>query len=202
LAPRHLHLETVRIYATAYVCAKEEFVRWGDVDEALPSSSVRSSAPAPAVEVSTSQGTVRLLDSVVLRKCAAACGLYEGKRFAVSGRIVDYDELQETTAGVLAVPFGEGAVFQFLRDTSDGPPISITVHTRVGDHTLNILECADTSREMTVIVRLVVKPPGVAFKGFRILGTRRGRAPFALVVEEIITPTEDADLPTGTEKSG
>ncbi len=202
LAPRHLHHSTVRIYATAYECAKEDFVRWVEVDDQTASAPIApSSTQALPVEVSTSHGMVRLLDAAILRKYAAACGLHEGKRFAVSGRIVDYDELQEITAGVLGVPFGEGAVAQFLREGGDGQLISITVHTRVGEHTLSILECADTPREITVVVRLLVKPPGTAFKGFRILGTRRGRAPFALVVEEILPTKQDADFPTGAEKS-
>jgi transcriptional regulator with XRE-family HTH domain len=204
--PRTLQAETVKRYADAYKCDRETFAKWEEHGAAPPpdDDGDTSDPGAPALStlsqraererelggaktVSLPTGYFDAFGPAILKKCMTACALYKDRCFAVAGRVEDSDHLPEPAARTLGVEVGAGARFRMTGKVAKGVPFYATVFTRDLEHTRQLLERGDDRKKVTVIVRVVVKPPEKDWKGFFIFEKRPVPRPFAFVVEQIVS---------------
>jgi hypothetical protein len=135
-----LYLKTVEAYEEVFECSRDRFVRWSDT-EPEPTTP----PPGPSDGSAPSPSGLQIMDSLRLRECSTAYGLFVGKRYLIMGKIGGFDQLPDPIATILGVPFGEGARFNILSTSSEGATLPLTVFTRAPDHTRQLLLIFSTS---------------------------------------------------------
>jgi hypothetical protein len=177
------------------------FIHWVDATELpkyraarkqsqpiLPSLSERAKRELALHAHQTITVGERMLDlvgNVLLKDCATACALFDGKCYGVEGAVIDQGEISAPTARVLDAAIGSGARFRMERQVADGLPVRIDVMTRTADHTRQLMDAHKTGRPVRVAARVVVKPPEGAFIGFVGFGKTPAPKPWIFVIDEI-----------------
>lgn len=208
LAPTTLQTESTRRYRLAYECEAKAFVRWADHDDEEAKRKPRTprinDPAAPVIATLTERSKHELLihggkkikigdeeievvGNAIVQDCMTAFALHEGKRFAVDGQITDVRYLPEPAAKVLDAKLGEGASFRIDREIVKGLPVYVSVFTRSAAHTRHIMDCHKGEKNVTVVVRIFVKPPENDWKGFLIFEKKPKPRPWIYLVEEIVT---------------
>ncbi len=204
-APKTMYAASVKALAGTLKCAPEDLATWvsrrrgHDADEevestiALPPASTLARRAQREQElgrdgefVESDRGRFERLGPTLLKRCHAACATVEGRAFAVSGTVKDYESLPARAAAVLGVGVGHGSRFLVARNVAKGIPFYATVFTRSLEHTQKLLDAAEEKSRITLLVRVVVRPPADDWKGFFIFEKRPKPHPFAFVVEELL----------------
>jgi transcriptional regulator with XRE-family HTH domain len=204
-APKTMYASSVKALAGTLKCAPEDLATWvsrrrgHDADDevesliALPPASTlarraqrEQELGRDGEELVTERGRFPQLGPTLLKRCHAACAAVEGQLFAVAGTVKDYESLPARAAAVLGVSIGHGSRFLLARNVAKGVPFYATVFTRSLDHGRALLDAAEGKLKVTLLVRVVVKPPADDWKGFFIFEKRPKPHPFAFVVEELI----------------
>jgi len=129
--------------------------------------------------------TLDLVGNVVLKDCATACALFDGKSFAVEGVVTELGEIPIATAHVLDAAVGAGARFRIEREIADGLPVRVDVMTRGAEHSRHLMDAHKSGRPVRLAARIVVKGPEGAFVGFTGFGKNPTPKTWILVVDEI-----------------
>lgn len=204
-APKTMYATSVKALAGTLKCAPEDLATWvarvrgHDVDDAVtsvialptPGTLGRRAEREQALgrhgeTLPTPDGPLELLGPTLLKRCHAACALVEGKRFAVSGVVTDYEALPARAAAVLGVPVGQGARFLLARNVARGVPFYATVFARDLAATRALVAFGEAKRRAQVVVHVVVQPPVEDWKGFFIFEKRPKPHPFAFVIDEVL----------------
>jgi transcriptional regulator with XRE-family HTH domain len=207
-APKTMYASSLKALAGTLKCAPEDLATWvsrrrgHDADDeidslvALPPASTLARRAQREQELGrggevfqTERGRYERLGPTLLKRCHAACAAVEGRTFAVSGTVKDYEALPARAAAVLDVSVGHGSRFLIARNVAKGVPFYATVFTRTLDHTRALLDAAEGKSKITLLVRVVVAPPAEDWKGFFIFEKRPKPHPFAFVVEELCEPS-------------
>jgi hypothetical protein len=209
LAPHALRAYLVKIYMRGYQCDAESFAVWkdhGDAGADRPQL-VRDPA-APKIQMLTERAkhelalgirgkkTVRfggeeipVVGNAIINECMTAFALYQDKRFAVEGLISDTRYLPEAAAHKLDAPLGAGGTFRIDREIVRGLPVYVSVFTRTAEHTRHLIDCNNSEKTTTVIVRICIKPPEGDWKGFFIFEKKPKPRPWIFLVEDIVNST-------------
>jgi hypothetical protein len=202
------------VEATAVERAGE---RRDDIEAAVPASKSKKGAALPRLgklsenakqermlgldcqTVIAPSGTYPLLGFNRFKLIWSRPKAHDGQRFAVQGKPDDYMGLNQSTAEALGTD--DGGKFRVSRMVSEGLPFYATVFAASGEH-FEALNAQLDRGLVTIIVRVLHKPPKGKFRGFffyedREEGDSRKPTPrvpkdFAFVVEEIHPATEES----------
>jgi hypothetical protein len=132
--------------------------------------------------------TLELVGNVVLKDCATACALFDGKCYGVEGIVTDLGDLPLPTARVLEVAIGAGARFRIERNVVDDLPVRVDVMTRAVEHTRCLIDAYKHHSSIQLAAHVVVKAPESTFVGFNGFGKNPAPKPWIFVVDEIAPP--------------
>jgi hypothetical protein len=203
LAPVTLRDYIVKEYMKAYKCPAESFVTWVDHNERPRRLNRIKDPAAPRIATLTERAghelaigakktislrneTIEVVGTGLIQDCMTAFALHEGKGFAVEGIVSDTRYLPDIAARALGAQIGAGASFRIDREIVKGLPVYVSVFTRRGEHTRELLERHRARKEVTVLVRIFTKPPEGEWKGFLIFEKKPKPRPWIFVVDEIL----------------
>lgn len=142
--------------------------------------------------ITVGERSLDLVGNVVLKDCATACALFDGRIYGVEGVVTDLGDMPAATARVIDAAVGAGARFRIERYVADGLPVRVAVMTRIADHTRRLMDAHKSGRSVQLAARVVVKSPEGTFIGFVGFGKNPTPKPWIFVVDEIAAPIATA----------
>jgi transcriptional regulator with XRE-family HTH domain len=130
-------------------------------------------AGVEAGAIETAEGPIETLTTKRLQDVLTAYALYEGRLFALTGKVEGMRGIAQAEAALLGSRNGIAARFHIVREVIPGQPVGVTVHTATAKHT-EALQKSYGDAPVTLHLRVVLVPgePNEEGPGFSSFITR------------------------------